>query len=181
MQDLSLHVLDVAENGIKAGAGLVEIEIIENPAGDRLEITIKDNGSGMDAEFLAKCLDPFTTTRTTRPVGMGLSMFKQTANEAGGDLNIESTQGKGTTVRAFMSHGHIDRRPMGRMDETILTLIEGNSSVDIVYSHKYGERIYELDTREIRSELGDIPLNDPAVIGLIKDNITEGLYEIKTS
>ncbi|MFH1114096.1 MAG: ATP-binding protein [Pseudomonadota bacterium] len=178
MEDLSLHILDVAENGIRAGAGLIEIGVEEDLQADRLTVTVTDNGCGMDKEFLAGVLDPFTTTRTTRKVGLGLSLFQQSAREAAGDLTVESAPGVGTTVRVFMSHRHIDRRPMGDMAATVITLIEGNPEVDFVYIHRKNGREYTLDTREIRSELEGIPLNNPQVVGLIRENLLAGLKEV---
>ncbi len=178
MEDLSLHILDVAENGIRAGADLIELRVEEDLPADSLTVTVRDNGRGMDAEFLASVLDPFTTTRTTRKVGLGLSLFQQSAREADGDLSVNSAPGVGTTVHVFMSHGHIDRKPMGDMAATVITLIEGNPEVDFVYAHRKNGREYTLDTREIRSELEEIPLNNPQVVGLIRDNLLTGLSEI---
>jgi anti-sigma regulatory factor (Ser/Thr protein kinase) len=178
MEDISLHILDVAENGIIAGADLIEITVEEDLQKDRLEITIQDNGRGMEPEFVARVLDPFTTTRTTRKVGLGLSLFQQSAQEAEGDLTIDSTPGKGTRVVVFMSHSHIDRKPMGNMAETVTTLIEGNPDVDFVYVHKKDGKNYTLDTREIRSELEEIPMNNPQVVGLIRENLLAGSAEV---
>ncbi|HMK37591.1 MAG TPA: ATP-binding protein [Desulfomonilaceae bacterium] len=178
MQDLSLHVLDVAENGVSAGADLIEITIEEDVKSDRLRITIKDNGKGMKPEFLARVLDPFVTTRTTRKVGLGLSLFQQAAQEAEGDLHIESTPGTGTTVSVLMRYHHIDRKPMGSMPDTIVTLIQGNPEVDFVYSHTRDGREYLLDTREIRAELEGIAVNHPEVVSLIRENLISGLAEI---
>jgi len=178
MQDLSLHILDVAENGIQAGASLIRIEVDENTKADILKITLEDNGRGMDSEFLAKVLDPFVTTRTTRKVGLGLSLFQQTAQEADGDLTIASTPGVGTTVHVTMRHSHIDRKPMGDMAETVTTLIEGNPDVDLVYVHRKDGNEYVLDTRELRAELEDIPLNHPQVARLIHDSVESSLNEI---
>ncbi|MBM3300136.1 MAG: ATP-binding protein [Deltaproteobacteria bacterium] len=178
MEDLSLHILDVAENGIIAGATLIEITVEEDVKGDRLTVTVRDNGRGMEPEFLARVLDPFTATRTTRKVGLGLSLFQQSAQEAGGRLEIESTPGAGTKVMAFMSHGHIDRKPMGNMVATVTTLIEGNPEVDFVYTHRINSREYVLDTRELRQELEEIPLNNPQVVAWINEHLTSGLREI---
>lgn len=178
MQDLSLHILDVAENGIMAGADRVSIRVEEDLAGDRLVITIEDNGRGMEEDFLKAVLDPFTTTRTTRKVGMGLSLFHQAALAADGDLELASEAGKGTVVKVFMSHGHIDRKPMGDMAETMVTLIEGNPHIDFVYSHLRNGREYRLDTRELREDLEEIPINHPQVVQLIRENLHSGLQEI---
>ncbi len=178
MEDLSLHILDVAENGISAGADLIKIAVEEDLRRDTLTITIEDNGRGMEPEFLAKVLDPFVTTRTTRKVGLGLSLFQQSAREAEGDLEIRSTPGQGTSVRAYMSHSHIDRKPMGNMAETVITLIEGNPDTDFVYNHIKDGRKFVLDTREIREELEEIPLNNPEVIRFLRENLIQGLNEL---
>jgi hypothetical protein len=178
MEDLSLHILDVAENGITAGAGLVRITIEEDTEQDRLTLVIKDDGRGMEPEFLAKVLDPFVTTRTTRKVGMGLSLLQQAAAEADGDLKVESSPGRGTSVHVNMRHSHIDRKPLGDMAATMVTLIEGNPDVDFTYIHKKDGNEFSLDTRELREELEEVPLNNPAVIGFIRDSVDSGLKEI---
>lgn len=177
MEDISLHILDVAENGIMAGANLIEIIVEENGQADNLRIIIRDNGKGIEPELLARVLDPFTTTRTTRKVGLGLSLFQQSAREAEGDLEIRSVPGVGTEVTVFMRHSHIDRKPMGDMAETVTTLIQGNPDVDFVYTHRRNGKEYQLDTREIRQELEEIPLNNPQVVALIKENLDAGLAE----
>jgi hypothetical protein len=179
MEDLSLHILDVAENGTGAGANLIQITVREDAKADKLLIIVKDNGRGMQPEFLAQVLDPFVTTRTTRKVGLGLSLFQQSAQEAAGDLVVESTPGVGTTVTAVMSYTHIDRKPMGNMVDTILTLIEGNPLCDFVYAHGKDEKEYVFDTRDLRAELEEIPINHPEVIGLIRQELTVGLQDVQ--
>lgn len=178
MQDLSLHVLDVAENGVTAGATLIVIEVIEHIKADLLTIIIEDNGKGMEPEFLAKVLDPFVTTRTTRKVGLGLSLLQQAAQEADGNINVESVPCCGTKITAFMKRSHIDRKPMGDMAETVITLINGNPDVDFVYKHTIEDRRYMFDTRELRPALDEISMNHPEVIRLIRENIISGLSEI---
>jgi hypothetical protein len=177
MQDLSLHILDVAENGVTAGATLVKVTVLEDLEADRLTVEICDNGPGMSPEFVAKVLDPFVTTRTTRKVGLGLSLFQQSAQAAEGDLEIDSSPGVGTTVTVSMRHSHIDRKPMGNLAETYVTLIQGNPAVDFVFVHRRNGSEYCLDTRELRAELEDVPLDNPAVIGLIRENLVNGLHE----
>jgi len=170
MQDLSLHILDIAENATQAGATLIEIDISEDRDKDLLEISIRDNGKGMDAEMLRHATDPFVTTRTTRRVGMGLPLLQQAAREAGGDLRITSEPGKGTRVVATFQKSHIDRRPLGDMGATLTTLIMGNPYRDFVYTSSLREEEVEVDTRSIRKELdGAMDINDPAVIRLIRD------------
>jgi len=170
MQDLSLHILDIAENATQAGATLIEIDISEDTDKDLLEISIRDNGKGMDAEMLKHATDPFVTTRTTRRVGMGLPLLQQAARETGGDLRITSESGKGTRVVATFQESHIDRRPLGDMGATLTTLIMGNPDRDFVYTSSLREEAVEVDTRSIRKELdGAMGINDPAVIRLIRD------------
>ena len=181
MQDLSLHILDVAENGVIAGANLIGITVEEDLKADRLAIEIEDNGRGMEADLLTRALDPFVTTRTTRKVGLGLSLFQQAARAAGGDLTVDSTAGVGTRVRVVMSHSHIDRKPLGNLAETMVSLIEGNPDVDFVFKRRKDGREYRLDTREIRSELEEIPLSNPEVIRLIQENLASGLREIEAT
>jgi anti-sigma regulatory factor (Ser/Thr protein kinase) len=170
MQDLSLHILDIVENATQAGATFIEIDISEDINKDLLQISIQDNGRGMDAEMLRGATDPFVTTRTTRRVGMGLPLLKQAARETGGDLRITSESGKGTRVVATFQKSHIDRRPLGDMGATLTTLIMGNPDRDFVYASNLREEKVEVDTRSIRKELdGAMSINDPAVIRLIRD------------
>lgn len=170
MRDLSLHILDIVENATQAGATLIEIHVSEDINKDLLKITIKDNGRGMDAVMAKRVKDPFMTTRTTRRVGMGIPLLEQAAKETGGNLLIISEPGKGTEVVATFQESHIDRRPVGDMGATLITLIMGNPDLDFMYySNLDGEEI-EVDTQSIRAELnGTISINDPAIINLIKD------------
>ena len=170
MQDLSLHILDIAENATKAGATLIEIDVSEDISKDLLQISIRDNGRGMDKEMLKGATDPFVTTRTTRRVGLGLPLLEQAAKETGGNLLITSDPGKGTKVVATFQESHIDRRPVGDMGATLTTLIMGNPDLDFIYYSNLGGEEIDIDTRSIRGELnGSININDPAVINLIKD------------
>jgi anti-sigma regulatory factor (Ser/Thr protein kinase) len=178
MQDLSLHILDVAENGVKAGADLIKISVEEDLTKDLMTIAIEDNGQGMAPEFLARVFDPFVTTRTTRKVGLGLSLLQQAAWEAEGDVTIRSVPGRGATVNAVMKRSHIDRKPMGDMCETLATLIEGNPRIDFIYSHSKEGKEYTLDTRELRAELEEVPLNNPEVVRWVRNNIKAGLEEL---
>ena len=169
MEDLSLHILDIVENSTMAGATLVMIDILEDQEKNVLQISIEDNGRGMDPEMLRKVRDPFVTTRTTRSVGLGLSLLEQAAEETGGDLKIISSRGLGTTVKATFQADHIDRKPMGDIGSTLTALIAGNPDADFVYRGYLNNEEMELDTRELRAELGpDVPMNDPAVLKFIR-------------
>ena len=178
MIELALHILDIVENSIRAGAALVEINVKEDVKNDILSIEITDNGSGMDRDTLEKALDPFFTTKTVRKIGLGLSMLKQACEMTDGSFSIDSTPGKGTKVKALFLNSHIDRQPLGDMAGVITALILESPDTDIVYTHSKGSEEYILDTRGIREGLDGTPLNHPEVINLIRSNITEGLAEI---
>jgi anti-sigma regulatory factor (Ser/Thr protein kinase) len=178
MEDLSLHILDIVENSIAAGATRIEIRIVEDVKKDIFSIEIKDNGKGISEGILKKVTDPFYTTRTTRRVGLGLPFLSQSAKEAEGDISIESEEGVGTTVYAYFKHSHIDRKPLGNIVDTLIVLIAGNPDIDFFYEHKRDDNTYSIDTKEIRSELGGIPLNSPMVIKIIKEDVQDGLKSL---
>jgi len=180
MIELALHILDIAENSSRANATLIEITLIEDVEKDTLSLEIKDNGSGMDDETIRKAMDPFYTTKKVRRVGLGLPMFKQAALSAGGYFSIESRVGIGTRIYARFQHSHIDRQPIGDIPGTITALIIGNPDIDILYTHKKNSQEYILDTKEVRSALGDIPLNHMEVLNVIKENIIEGIGELNS-
>jgi hypothetical protein len=151
MEDLSLHILDLAQNSIEAGATGIEIDLVEQPAEDRLVIEVRDNGRGMDAAVLEQAADPFYTTRTTRRVGMGLSLIGQAARATGGRIEITSRPGSGSRVRAVFGYRHIDRAPVGDIQTTILVLLAGQPDLDIRFRHRVGERVFELDAGALRA------------------------------
>ncbi|MCL2695764.1 MAG: ATP-binding protein [Clostridiales bacterium] len=146
MKELSLHILDIAQNAVVAGATLLEISIRE--ADGLLELEIGDNGRGMDAALLAKVADPFTTTRDTRKVGLGLPLLRLAAEQTGGVMTIASQPGQGTRVTATFHLGHMDCAPLGNINETLLTLLTGNPEMDIVYVYEHDGQREELDTRK---------------------------------
>lgn len=194
MRELSLHILDALQNSLEAGATLVELIIEEDLAADRLTITVRDNGRGMDEEQLARVSDPFFTTRRTRHVGLGVPLFKAAAERCGGDLTITSQVGKGTTLVATFQHSHIDRAPLGDMAGTLLAVILGGVC-ELRYVHRFSGRAtegkspeeeaggaqvreFEFDTGKIKAELGDVPLTHPAVREWLRTFIAEGEAEL---
>jgi hypothetical protein len=179
MLELAEHILDIAENSIRAGAGTVEITINEDSAKDLLSIEINDNGSGMTKEEIKKVEDPFYTTKTVRRVGLGIPLLANAAKMAGGSLRLKSAKGKGTKLTATFALSHLDRQPMGNITTTMLTLIAGNSDVDFIYKHRHNDRRFTLDTRQIRKEIDDVRINHPEIIKYIRGVIDEGLREIK--
>lgn len=173
MKELSLHILDLIQNSITANATLITIDIVEDCATDRLTISIADNGKGMSADFLKRVRDPFTTTRTTRPVGMGISLFESAAVACDGSLDVQSALGEGTTITATFRRSHIDRAPIGDMGETMVSLLLTNPDIDFVYNHRVDEKKLCLDTRQLREVMGDVPLSSIDVLQWIKDYIDE--------
>jgi hypothetical protein len=179
MLELSLHILDIAENSTRADATLIEITIVEDLTADIFSFEIRDNGTGMDQATIEKAMDPFYTTKKVRRVGLGLPMLAQACERAGGRFEIESKEGSGTRVYAGFGHSHIDRQPLGDIAGVISMLILGNPDRDFLYTHTMNGSAYALDTREIRQELGEIPLNHMEVINMVRDNIQEGIQELK--
>jgi hypothetical protein len=171
MQDLSLHILDVVENSVRAKADLIEIRITEDLKLDLLTIEIKDNGAGMDKETQKKVLDPFYTTKTVRRFGLGIPLLAESARAANGNLSIESTIGKGTSIKTTFQHSHIDRRPLGNMKETLMSLILGNPEVDLIYHHKKNGRDVLMDTRQIKSHLKEFPINSMAGMKMVREEL----------
>ncbi|HON18277.1 MAG TPA: ATP-binding protein [Salinivirgaceae bacterium] len=178
MKDISLHILDVANNSISAGASLIEIEVDHQPQNGTLTITIRDNGKGMSAETLAKVTDPFYTTRTTRKVGLGLPLIKQNAEQTGGNLSIHSEEGKGTILTVLFNCSHIDCPPIGNIAEIMTILITGNPKIDFLYTHKIGNAEFKIQSQEIKEILRDVPINSPQIVKFIKEMLEENIEEI---
>lgn len=179
MRDLSLHILDIAENSIEARASRIEIRLEENRNLDLLILEIIDDGVGMDEEMVKRVLNPFMTTKTSRRFGLGLPLLDQAARAANGRLTLDSTPGRGTRVRAVFELGHLDLKPLGDIAQTLATLIMGHPEVDFVYQHKVDHSKYALDTREVKAQLAGLPIEAPEVIAVLKKNIKEGLDQLK--
>ena len=173
MRELSLNVLDIVQNSITAKANLIEIELIEDRNNDILKINVFDNGKGMTDEQIKSVTDPFYTTRTTRKIGLGIPLFKMAAEMSGGSFKIESIVGVGTKIFTSFIHSSIDRMPVGNINETVSMLIQMNPDIDFVYTHTFNEKSYSLDTRELREQLEDVPLDTPDVIEWINDYLKE--------
>jgi anti-sigma regulatory factor (Ser/Thr protein kinase) len=179
MEDLSLHILDIAENSIKAQAKSISITVEESKKKDLLSLEIEDDGTGMDEERKGKALDPFFSTRKERRFGLGLPLLEEASKAANGRFSLDSEPGKGTKVVATFQASHIDTKPLGDIPQTLITLIVGSPDVDILYKHITDESEYVLDTVDIKSQLNGIPISSPEVIHIIKKNIREGLANLR--
>ena len=174
MRELSLHILDVLENAVEAGASAIEIKIDEDIEADQMVIEIGDNGRGMSKEMTSGILDPFYTTRKTRHVGLGLPLFSEAARRCEGGFSIDSEPGTGTMVKATFRHSHIDRAPLGDIPTALLAILLSERSIDLDYSHRIDDREFRFDSSEIRDELGDVPLTHPKVREWLLQFMQEG-------
>jgi anti-sigma regulatory factor (Ser/Thr protein kinase) len=173
VRELSLHILDIAENAIAAGADTVDIRVAERPSSDNLAITIRDNGRGMPPDKLRHLDDPFVTTRKTRRVGLGLSLLAAAAKRCEGDLTATVEHETGTTVTAVFRNSHIDRAPLGDIAGTLALLIVGNPYIDFIYTHSIENRAFILDTRRLKSE--GLELRDPLAAMQLQELIRRSL------
>ena len=179
MRELSMHILDIVENSVRAGSPTVKVDVMEDTRTNMLSFAIADKGKGMSTEMAARLSDPFVTTRDTRKVGLGIPLLAQTCFQCGGALHIDSVPGEGTTVTATVRADHIDCPPLGDIAQTMHVLIMMRPEIDILYTHRYNDAAYTLDTVEIKAALEGVPLTEPAVIQWLKAEIEGGLADIR--
>jgi len=173
-----MHILDIAQNSLRAGASRVEVRVREDREKDRLIIEVQDNGRGMSPEIVKRVGDPFYTTRPTRVAGLGVPLLKEAAERCGGHLEVHSREGEGTRILAVFPLDHFDRAPLGDMGETLAILSTGNPGVNFLYLHQVDGQTYRLDTREMREVLGPVGLEDPSVFAFVREDIQAGLKKI---
>ena len=173
MRELSLNILDIAQNSIVAGASLAEILVKEDTVKNELLIGIYDNGKGMTEEQVRNVQDPFFTTRTTRKVGMGIPLFKMAAEQTGGSFTITSQVGVGTKVEALFKTDSIDFTPLGDMASTISTIVCMNEDKDFIYTRKVDDREFKFSSADIKTILEGVPLSEPSVINWVEGYISE--------
>ena len=178
MRELSLNVMDVAQNSVRAEADLIKITVVESDKDDLLSISIEDNGCGMTEEQVKQVIDPFFTTRTTRKVGLGVPLFKMSAEQTGGSFSIDSKVGEGTRTTASYVKSHVDMTPLGDINSTIEILIRCNPDIDFVFLHTTDKGSFTLDTRELREVLGDVSLDTPDVVEWINEFLKEQTHII---
>lgn len=175
MRELSLHILDLVQNSLEAGASQVDLEIIEDTKMNRMSIRVSDNGCGMDEITQQRVTDPFVTSRTTRKIGLGLPLLDMTTKQCGGSLSISSSIGRGSVVEAVYQLSHLDRPPLGNIADTIQAIIIANSNLHFTYRHVVEDQVFLVESKHIRDVLGDIPLTDPDVITWLRNYITDGV------
>ncbi|HWQ45797.1 MAG TPA: ATP-binding protein [Longilinea sp.] len=175
MKELSLHLLDIAQNSVAAGATTVRIRVEEDSSKDRLDMVVTDNGKGMDAETVAKVTNPFYTTRTTRKVGLGIPLLKEAAEACNGMLEIQSEPGKGATLRVSFQRSHIDRMPLGDLSGTFLTLLIGEPEINWIFEYQVNSEVFQFDSAPIIQELGGVPLTDPTILSFLRELLETGV------
>ena len=178
LPEISLNILDIAQNSISADASYIEIKLDTDTKANRLTVTVKDDGKGMSESAVKAVTDPFFTTRTTRSVGLGIPFFKQAAECTGGSFSITSREGEGTCVKALFCTDHIDCMPLGDVNATIHSLITMNETIDFYYEYKVDDASFYLDTREMREILGDVPFHTAEVSGFLKEYLEENETEV---
>ncbi len=181
MTELALHILDIAQNSIRAKAGLIEIYITEKPSEDKYLIDILDDGPGIDEQVIKKVDDPFYTSRKSRKVGLGLPLFKQNAELSGGSIQIISEKGKGTHIKSSFGYSHIDRPILGDIAGTVLILMTNENQTDIRYKHQTPEGEYIFDSRDVKEILGEMPISSPEIRKYLIEMIHENLEQIQIS
>jgi hypothetical protein len=179
LRELSLHLLDIIENSISAQAHDITVEIMEDTINDRLKMIVQDDGKGMDSEMVARVVDPFVTSRTTRKVGLGIPLLKEAAEQCNGSFIIQSEVGKGTRLEVEFQRSHIDRAPLGNLVNTYLGLIVGTPQIHWVLIYKVNSEEFVFDDQPIKEELQDVPLSDPEVIKFIRNVLEEGIHNIQ--
>ena len=174
-----MHILDIVQNSISAGATQVTLTVDEAPAADLLTIAIGDNGRGMTPEQVSRLADPFFTSRTTRRVGMGIPLLMDSARQSGGDVRIESEPGKGTEVTAVFGYSNIDRPPLGDVANALMLLVSSNPALDFLFTYRYNGDEYLFDTVDVREILGDDALKDLTIIRNLEEMIKDNMREIR--
>lgn len=177
MRELSLHLLDIAENSVAAEAKNIQIFVGEDEKSDLLQMSVKDDGRGMDAETAASVIDPFVTSRTTRKVGLGIPLLKEAAELCRGSLTIESQEGVGTLLDVKFQRSHIDRMPLGDLPTTILNLVVTNPAIHWVFTYHFNQREFVFDDAPIKETLDGVALTEPPVLSYLRETLVTGVKD----
>jgi anti-sigma regulatory factor (Ser/Thr protein kinase) len=179
VKEIALHVLDIAENSVTAGAKQVNILVQEDVAKDQLLLVVEDDGRGMDEDLLKRVVDPFVTTRTTRKVGLGIPLLKAAAEACNGYLKMRSSPGKGTRIEVSFQRSHIDRMPLGDLAGTMLALVVGFAGVRWLFTYRANGTQFEFDSQPIRGELGEVPITEPSVLAFVRELLEKGVNHVR--
>jgi len=178
LRELALHLLDIAENSVAAQAKNITLTVKEDLVNDRLRLVVQDDGKGMDADMVARVVDPFVTSRTTRKVGLGIPLLKEAAEACKGFLKIDSAPGKGTTLTVEFQHSNIDRMPLGDVAGTVLSLVVAFPNIHWRLIYQVNQKTFEFDDQPVKEALEGISLTEPEVIGYLRNSLSEGISEL---
>lgn len=178
MKEISMHILDIVMNSIKANATLIELIILDSKIKNILKIVIKDNGTGMSSETAVNVTNPFFTTRLTRKVGLGIPLLKEACERCNGSLTIKSKLGEGTTLDCFFERKNIDRAPLGNMGDTIMTIINSMDDCELIYNHETDVGSFILSTAEVKNMLENMSIKEPEIMIWIKEYVNENVTSI---
>jgi len=181
MKEIALHILDITQNSIRAGADEISITLNESLSSNTLSFNITDNGHGMDQEMCEKASDPYFTSRTTRKIGMGLPLLQMNARLAGGDMTIKSVPEQGTSVTATFRYNHLDRPPLGDISGTIALIIISNPDINVIYTHICEESEWSISTSEIKNQLGEEAVKDLSIVRYLREIIYENAAELRNN
>jgi hypothetical protein len=181
LKEIALHLLDIAENSVTAGAKTIEITVEEDLANDKLKLSVQDDGRGMDETLLARVGDPFMTSRTTRKVGLGIPLLKAAAEACNGHLSLTSAPGQGTRLEAEFQRSHIDRMPLGDLAGTILTLVVSFPEIHWLFHYRANGVAFTFDDEPIKKELGEIPLAEPDILSFIRELLEKGVGSVQSA
>ncbi|MBN2417165.1 ATP-binding protein [bacterium] len=173
MIELSLHIMDIVENSVRAGADVVAVSVDIDTAEDTLVIGIVDNGSGMNDAMIERALDPFVTTKPGKRTGLGLSLLREAARKTGGDLTIQSVPGAGTAVESRFGFSHIDRQPLGSLSELMICLLASHPGVEFQLSCAWDSREFSWDSTVIYDVFGNTPRTAPDVISFVRGQLSD--------
>jgi anti-sigma regulatory factor (Ser/Thr protein kinase) len=179
VRELALHLLDIAENSIAAGASSVQVGIVEDTKADRLTISVSDDGRGMDEQTVARVVDPFYTTRTTRKVGLGIPLLKEAAEACNGTLRIWSKPGNGARLVVEFQRSHIDRMPLGNVADTMITLLVGAPQIHWILTYVADGQTFTFDDAEMKSALDGLPITEPDILAWLRETLQAGIAEIQ--
>jgi hypothetical protein len=179
VKEIALHILDIVENSLAAGATAIDILVEDDAVCNRLRVSVRDDGRGMDAGMLAAIHDPFVTSRTTRGAGLGVPLLKAAAEACNGRLEVRSTPGRGTTLAAELQRDHIDRMPLGDLPGTLLGLVVGRPEIRWRFRYHGGGEVFSFDSDPIRQALGEVPLSEPAALRYVRETLEEGICRVQ--
>lgn len=179
MQDFAMHLLDLAHNSISAKATTLLIKVHESPSNDRFEISLTDDGCGMDEETVKKARNPFYTSRTTRRVGLGIPLLEGTTKQCAGKFHLKSTPGKGTTIGSIVPYDCIDRPPLGDVGQCVAMILQASPTLHLTLDYTYESEKFRLDSDEIKATLGDVSIDEPEILLFIQSYVQEHIKALQ--